>query len=364
MSFTIDDHKFDFEMDLSDSIEISSLNKKYNVSYSNKDLNELVNEIYLLNDFIFVDRNVFNLSEYTFKNRNVLIFDATEESKNIESVLKLTDNLYHNSFTKTNKLIVIGGGITQDVGGFAAAIYKRGIKWVYIPTTVLSMTDSCIGSKVTINRSSKNILGVFIAPDNVYISDYFLSTLSPDDILSGLGESLKLSLIGGITVFNYFKEKLAIKDYISIIKISSLVKKQIIEYDEFEEHDRKVLNYGHTIGHAIEATTNYFIPHGIAVLIGMFIKQQLFSDNKLNDEFNEINKLIIEMINPKFFNIEINFNNLIKHILSDKKNKGDQVCFILLDRIGKSIITYKHVSEFESKLNEIISYLFARVTYQ
>ena len=358
MSFTVDNRNFIVTLDLSDNIEIKSSKKVYNVSYSNKNVNTLVNEIYSLNDYVFVDRNVFNLSKVTFNNKNVLIFDAIEELKNIESVLKLTDKLNDINFTKINKLIVIGGGITQDVGGFAAAIYKRGVSWVYIPTTVLSMTDSCIGSKVSINRISKNILGVFNAPDIVYISDYFLNSLSNDDISSGLGESLKLSLIGGESIFNYFKEKLAIKDYISIIKISSLVKKQIIEYDEFETHDRKVLNYGHTIGHAIEATTNYFIPHGIAVMIGMYIKHKLFNDNK----YNEINELILELINPKFLNIDLNYNNLIKHMLSDKKNKGNKVCFILLDSIGKTQIIYKHISEFESELKKIMSELFAIIT--
>ena len=95
--------------------------------------------------------------------------------------------------------------ITQDIGGFAAAIYKRGLNWIFIPTTMLSMSDSCIGSKVSINRGSKNILGMFIAPDDIYISNYFLKSLSDDDIASGIGEILKLSLIGGELSYNLYK---------------------------------------------------------------------------------------------------------------------------------------------------------------
>lgn len=360
MEFKIDEIIFKGELDLSDHIEIKSAFKNYDVYYSSKNLDTLVKEIYINNDFIFIDRNVYNLSPDTFIDiKNILIFDAVEENKVIEFVLELTDKLYQINFTKKNKLIVIGGGITQDVGGFAAAIYKRGIKWVLIPTTVLSMTDSCIGSKVSINRTSKNILGMFVAPDNIYISDYFLYSLKYDDIMSGIGEALKLSVIGGKNVYDIFLEKLKKNDYVSIIKIASLVKRLIIEYDEFEVHIRKVLNYGHTMGHAIECTTNYFIPHGIAVMIGMLIKNKLFYNNK----HDEINNLIIKLVNDNFFDIEFNYDVFIKHILSDKKNKGNLVCFILLEEIGESKIFYTEKNKIEVKLKEILSELFKKVIY-
>jgi 3-dehydroquinate synthase len=358
MEFKIDNIQFNAEINLSNKIEIQSAFKTYDVFYSNEDLDKLIKNTYENNDFIFIDRNIYNLSPQTFNElNNVLIFDAVEKNKVIESVLILTDNLYKINFTKKNKLIVIGGGITQDVGGFAAAIYKRGIKWIFIPTTVLSMTDSCIGSKVSINRCSKNILGMFVAPDKIYISDYFLASLSKDDIISGIGEALKLSLIGGEIVYKLFLEKLKLKDYITIIKIASLVKREIIQYDEFEENIRKVLNYGHTIGHAIEATTEYFIPHGIAITIGMLIKNKLFYENKYDD----INNLILELVDPKFFNLDFDYSNFIKHILSDKKNKGQLVCFILLEEIGNSIIVYKDITEIELKLKDIMSKLFKKL---
>ena len=218
------------------------------------------------------------------------------------------------------------------------------------------MTDSCIGSKVSINRVSKNILGMFIAPDNIYISDYFLNSLSEDDIISGIGEALKLSLIGGETTYNLFLQKYKEKDYIAIIKIASLIKRLIIEHDEFEKHIRKVLNYGHTIGHAIESTTNYYIPHGIAVLIGMYIKNKLFYNNKYED----INNLILNMVNKQFFDIPFNFSSFIEHILSDKKNRGNDICFILLEDIGNTKITYKKIDDFFIPLQKIIADLFKK----
>ena len=136
-------------------------------------------------------------------------------------VLKIVDLLFEVKFNKKNKLLVIGGGITQDVGGFIAAIYKRGLKWILVPTTLLSMTDSCIGGKVCINRVSKNMLGLFCAPNKVIVSDYFIKSLKHDDIISGVGEALKLSLIGGNNTYvnfleNYNETKI---DYIRLLKL-------------------------------------------------------------------------------------------------------------------------------------------------
>jgi 3-dehydroquinate synthase len=358
MNFSVQDIIFSNELDFNDVIKIQSSRKIYDVAYSNKTLDTLINEIYKENDLIFIDKNVYNLSPSTFtcvKPTNIYIFTASEDTKTMDSVLKITDLLYNINFTKQNKMIVIGGGITQDVGGFAAGIYKRGINWVFIPTTILSMTDSCIGSKVSVNRISKNILSLFNAPNQIFISDFFLKSLSDDDIISGVGEALKLSLIGGEIPLLFFKEKYEQRDYISIIKMASLVKKQIIEYDEFENNVRNVLNYGHTIGHAIEGTTNYFIPHGIAVLIGMYV------ENKLLGLVNEINDIILGLVNQKFFNIEFDYSSFIKHMMSDKKNRGNDVCFIFLENIGSTKITYIHIDTINNNLKNILEQLFQSV---
>jgi 3-dehydroquinate synthase len=358
MNFNVNSVGFFLEMNLDDNIKIKSSRKTYDVFYSAKNIDDLVSEVYIEGDFIFIDANVYNLSPYTFQNiKNKMLFNAVEDNKNIESVLKLIDELYDLKFNKKNKLIVIGGGITQDVGGFAAAIYKRGSNWVFIPTTILSMTDSCIGSKVSINRGSKNMLGMFVAPSKIFVSDFFLKSLSNDDIVSGIGESLKLSLIGGEFAYKYFLDQYSQKNYINIIKLSSLIKKKIIEHDEFDENERRVLNYGHTIGHAIECTTNYFIPHGIAVLIGMYIKNKLFYD----DKHKEINNLILEMVNEKFFNIDFDYDIFIKHILSDKKNNGNEICFILLEGLGKTKFLFKNLQEINVNLKKIISSLFKKI---
>ena len=356
MNFQVNDTKFSGDLCLDDTLSISSLRHDYQVEYCNKTLHALITETYCQNDIVFIDRNVYNLSIDTFTpiQDKTYIFDATEETKNMTQVLKFTDMMYDNKFTRKNKVIVIGGGISQEVGGFASAIYKRGLDWVFMPTTILSMTDSCIGSKVSINTKSKNMLGLFVAPNKIIISDWFLNSLKYDDIISGVGEALKLSVIGGTDTYSLFKTYWKEKNYMNIIKLASLVKKQIIEYDEFEKSERKVLNYGHTIGHAIESTTSYAIPHGIAVLIGMYVKNKLFHDNK----HNEINELILEMVDIKFFKADFNYDVFISHVLADKKNEGDNVCFIVLDDIGKTNFVYKHISFMTDKLRKIMSELF------
>lgn len=359
MKFSVNNKIFENQIDNSNIVQIKSYNKLYNVSYSNKNTLELINELYEINDFILIDKNVYNLDNKCLDNiddKYYFLFDAIEDNKNIDSVLKIIDILYNLKFNKKNKLIVIGGGITQDIGGFISAIYKRGLNWIFIPTTILSMTDSAIGGKVGINRNSKNILALFISPNNIYISDYFLKSLKEEDIISGLGESLKLGLIGGEETYNIFKEnyKDDYKNYINIIKMSTSVKKEIVEYDELEKNERRVLNYGHTIGHSLESSCNYYIPHGISVLFGMYFINNLFYE----DKYNDLNNYILKMIPNKFKKIDISYNTFLGHILNDKKNDGDNVCFILLNNIGESIFVFKKLSEINEKLKNIFDLLF------
>lgn len=332
----------------------------YTVEYFNIYLEEILQKEYNCGDFIIIDSNVqkyyinidksnISKSPYTY-----YIFNANEENKTMSSVLDIIDKM--GNFTKKNKIIVIGGGITQDVGGFAAAIYKRGVDWILIPTTLLAITDSCIGGKVGVNHGSKNMVGLFSAPKKVIISDKFLDTLDHDMIMSGLGEALKLALIGGESTYNYFKLNMLSKNYNNIIKMGIVVKKIIIEKDEFEKYERKVLNYGHTIGHALEATTNYLIPHGIAVLIGMYLINNIF-DNELDID---INYTIYNLIDKKYLQINIDKQNLVKHILNDKKNDGDNICFIVLKSLGKTEITYHNILTIKYKLYLAINNLFKK----
>ena len=362
MNFTINNTVFtddNFSNNLlSDYLKIKSFNKVYDVIYKNMTLDKILTVIYTKNDFILIDRNIYKLYKCDFlinNDNNIYIYDALEDNKTMESVLDIIDVLYSKNFSKKNKLIVIGGGITQDVGGFVSTIFKRGIPWILIPTTLLAITDSAIGSKVNVNRSSKNMLGLFNAPDKIYISTKFLQSLNNDELMSGIGESYKLCLIGGSNVFNLFQENLLLQNYEIIIKLSILVKKIVIEYDELEKDERKALNYGHECAHALESVSKYEIPHGIAVLYGMLIVNKLFD---VNDKYYDINAQIYDLIPIKYKNLKLSYDIFIKHLLNDKKNDGTNICFIVLDDIGQISFQFRQLDIINDKLKEIFLKFF------
>jgi 3-dehydroquinate synthase len=342
MKFNVNDTGFSGEMDTTDKVEIKSYNKTYDVVYNQKSLDTLIHENYEINDFIVIDRNVYNIDTNCLSkidSKYYYIFDANEDNKNMESVLTIIDLLFHVKFNKKNKVLVIGGGITQDVVGFVCAIYKRGLKWLLIPTTLLSMTDSCIGGKVGVNRISKNMLALFYAPNRVIVSDYFLKSLKHDDIISGIGEALKLSLIGGGDTYQYFQKNYDTLNYINLIKMSTSIKKLVIEYDEFELLERKSLNYGHSFGHVIETLTNYQIPHGEAVLLGIQIINKLFTNSE------SISNIISNYTSlSKIKNI--NFHELVNRLSSDKKVTNGIISLVVVTKPGKTnFIDYK-IDEF------------------
>jgi 3-dehydroquinate synthase len=343
-TFYVNDTEFKIEDYSKNDFKVKSYDKIYDVDINSDTLEDLIKNNYNSGDYIIID-DYFKDHDLNVENKFVYYINAKEENKNITTVLQIVDYLYKNNFNKSNKLLVIGGGIIQDIGGFVAGIYKRGIKWLYIPTTLLSMTDSCIGGKVGINHFSKNMLGLFVSPQKVIISNCFLKTLSNDMIISGLGESLKLAIIGGLNEVNNFIQLYEKKDYLTIIKQSLVIKKAIIEYDELEKNERRVLNYGHTIGHAIEASTNFFIPHGIAVLFGMYYINNIFDING----FDKINKYILNMIPKKYF-IDINKEELIEHLKKDKKNEGDNICFIVPKEFGNFNIKFVELENIKQKI--------------
>ena len=297
-------------------------------------------------NFIFVDKNVNKIyKEKLWKKDHTLTLIANEENKTINSSLLIIDLLNKNNFTKKEILISIGGGITQDVTAFARSIFKRGINWTYFPTTLLSMADSCIGAKSAINYGgSKNLIGLFSAPKEVFINTTFLKTLDKRDVLSGYGEIIKLCIVGGKSTIEEFKK---VKDMQNgdllfkidvLIKTALIVKKSVITEDEFENNIRKALNYGHTIGHAIEPIVKYKIPHGIAVLIGMFIENYISNEYGYLDSLscNMLNKIIIDYIDKKSLSILklVTINELLHHMKKDKKNESTNISFAVPVAVG------------------------------
>jgi len=200
---------------------------------------------------------------------------ALETEKTWAGVERMLTFLQKNGCNKSSKLIVVGGGIMQDIATFSTHVYYRGISFEYVPTTLLSMADSCIGAKCGINFSNfKNQLGVFHSPCAIRICHRFLDTLSDTDIASGYGEIIKLALTGSEEAYEQTERAVGSGGFrclelSDLISMSLRVKKIVIEKDEYEIDLRRILNYGHTFGHALEAITSYAVPHGVGVAWGL-----------------------------------------------------------------------------------------------
>lgn len=289
---------------------------EYSVSFTSKDVNTFIQP----NDFIISDvrfKNIFNnITD------NIFYISAQEENKNIETVMNIIKVIKSN----IKRFVVIGGGLVQDVASFVSSIYNRGkIPWLYFPTTLLSMADSCIGSKTSLNTSFKNKLGTYCSPSNVYINMKFLDTLNDIQIKSGMGEILKLCMIGN--ALDMYKTL----DLKKLVKLCLIIKKSVIEEDLFDKNVRKGLNYGHTIGHAIEVVSNYTIPHGLAVVHGMLLINEIFGyKNSLFEQY------CLELVGDT----KINFTNIKKVIDQDKKTSdGTITCIVPSDPGYMNFIT-------------------------
>ena len=282
----------------------------------------------------------------------VHFFKANEMNKNFKSVNNILNILLYKNFSREDCLISVGGGITGDISGFAGSIFKRGLKFINVPTTLLSQVDSSIGGKTGINtKYGKNLVGSFYQP-NLVISDIqFLKTLPRREIICGYGEILKHSIIAN-KKFYYFLDKNNKK----IINLSSpfiekaifescKIKKNVVEKDEKEKGMRKILNFGHTFAHAYEASLGYSkkLNHGEAVILGMktalslSLKNNLLSKNDYNSIINHIAKVNLPAKIEKFFKIK-DLNKILSFMLKDKKNNTDKINLVLLKKIGSPII--------------------------
>ena len=295
-------------------------------------------------DVILVDENVQRL--YGVNHNKMIVVSATEENKSMEMVLNICEQLLSFGFNKGNRLVVIGGGIIQDLGAYTAKTFKRGVDWIFYPTTLLSQCDSCIGGKTALNfKTYKNQLALFSAPSEVIIDVNFLNTLTKEDIVSGYGEIVKLFLIGGQSYLDMIDST----DMEQLIYHSLSIKKAVIEFDEFEKSERRSLNYGHSFGHVIEPMVNYEIPHGEAVLLGIQIVNLLFDNNET----------ITNLIN-KFTSLQkikgLDIQKLVDGLKTDKKSVGKSISFVRVDTPGNTIFTNVQIDD---KLQEKVYEIFA-----
>ncbi len=299
------------------------------------------------NNVLLIDEKVWDLygSDIIITADRVFKATATEAFKTLDGVTEVLDFLQVREFTKGEQLIVVGGGIIQDIGAFVGAIYKRGIPWIYFPTTLLSMADSCIGGKAGVNyKGAKNQLALFSTPYHVTIHPQFLTTLPLEAITSGMGEVLKLCIIGGAYFIELYQAEVTKGQVHSKAALQTLimaaltVKKAIIEVDEFEINHRRSLNYGHTLGHAIEALSDYAIPHGQAVVIGMVLVNELSHQQGLLSaaDLKQFNTLCYDLISDAVLQqlARISFNNIMTLLQKDKKTVGAVTSFAFMEAPG------------------------------
>ena len=337
------------------NLKVNSIFGRYNV-YFKKSQTNFKNEI----NFLYViDKNIYKRYFKKFKHiSKILIVDAKEDNKSFEKMNKYLSFFQKNKVNKKTIVNCIGGGITQDITSFICSIYFRGIKWHFYPTTLLAQADSCIGSKSSINfNKSKNLIGCFYPPEKVFVNINFLKTLKDKEINSGIGEILKCGIISNSETFlkngNKYLKLTNYKKNLELFIYSSLqIKKKIIEKDEFDKKERKIMNYGHTFGHALESECNYKIPHGIAVNIGMDLANYLsmrynFIDQK---KYNQLNNILVKNF-TKFKNYKPNINNLCNYLNNDKKNtKKNFINAILLRNKKLRVTPLKLDGHFKSYL--------------
>lgn len=255
--------------------------------------------------------------------------------------MEIISNLVELDTKKNTLLIAIGGGITQDVSCFVASVLYRGIDWYFVPTTLLAQTDSCIGSKSSINyKDYKNLIGTFYPPISIIIHPQFVWTLTQRDYFSGLGEIAKIAAMNGRDGFYAFRGNLPAileKDEPALraeIEKTLFFKKGIIEIDEFDRDYRNILNYGHTFSHAFEAESHFLIPHGQAVTLGCMVANEISLSRGLipeqyrddmRDTFAEI--ISRELLSAKLFDGQ----KIIPIMRKDKKYTGNAHTCILVD---------------------------------
>ena len=300
------------------------------------------------NTVIVTDKNVEKL--YLSKCRKsledagvkteVFVIEPGEESKSGETYLKLINFLAEIPLTRTDFLVALGGGVVGDLTGFAAATYLRGIEVVQVPTTVLAAVDSSVGGKTAINlKAGKNLAGAFHQPVLVVQDCSTFNTLPEEIYRDGMAEVIKYGIIEDEKLFEYLKDKDKTEETIHTVVDKCVdIKRKFVEEDEFDRGIRQLLNFGHTIGHAIEKASDFEISHGNAVAKGMHMITKIsaekgWCDKNVSDEVDSI-------LTTYGFDLNVPYEKdvLIDIMLSDKKRKGDYIDLVIPKRIGKCVL--------------------------
>lgn len=287
---------------------------------------DLDRKILLISDDLIPNEYVLTVLSQ-LKNGFVLRFPHGEESKNLETYQKILSTLKEHKFDRHDAVIALGGGLTSDIAGFAASSYMRGIDFYVIPTTLLAQVDASVGGKVAVNfEGIKNLVGAFYQPKGVLIDINTLQTLDKRLFNEGMAEVIKMAATSDKDLFHDLEKMEDVCSNLEyIIYHALLIKKNVVEQDEKEHDLRKVLNFGHTIGHAIEAKSNGELYHGECVAIGMLYLTKGEAKNRIK---GLLEKFDLSTNNP------YSVQDLRDYILLDKKNDGEQITVVEVNKIG------------------------------
>ena len=305
------------------------------------------------NIYIITDENVANchlenlLSYMSSYNVRVYVLVPGEKSKSLEVVNDIYSDLIENNYDRFTTIISLGGGVVGDISGFIASTYLRGVDYIQVPTTLLAQVDSSIGGKVGVDFGKyKNMIGSFYFPIGDFIDVNLLNTLDKRELTSGLGEVLKYGIIRDYDFFNYTIEnmeeiyRLDDRVLLNIVKKSVSIKSKIVDLDEKDRDLRRILNFGHTIGHGIESLFGFSTyNHGEAVILGMMYESYISKELDLIDEeyFNEIFNALRNLVpnKPNIGTGDGSLSQIIDIISHDKKNVGGNIIFVLPVERGK-----------------------------
>ena len=282
------------------------------------------------------------------QNATVFTFKEGEQSKNIEVYSEILKALVENSFTRTDCVVAVGGGVVGDLSGFAAATFMRGIDFYNIPTTVLSQVDSSIGGKTAIDfMGLKNIVGAFYPPKKVLIDPNTLKTLDKRQISNGLAEAVKMAATNSKELFELFENEDALEIIDTVIEKALRIKKAVVEEDEHEAGLRKVLNFGHTLAHAVEsvnALENYC--HGECVSLGML---PMCSESVRERLAPVLKKLELPTV------LSADADEIVEACRHDKKAAGDKITVVFVPEIGKFELKKIPFAQYEKMIRKVLS---------
>lgn len=308
---------------------------------------------------LLVDKNLFALHQSLFTAFDPIIVKSGEAFKIQSTVDGIIDVMLERGYDRKAVLFAIGGGVTTDIGGYVASVYKRGIKYNQVPTSILAMVDAAIGGKNGVNTALyKNMVGTIYQPDNIIFDFSFLKTLPKEEWINGFAEIIKHSCIWDKEMFNELSEH-NIENFINdelltkkIIRKNIGIKAEIVCSDEFETGNRMLLNFGHTIGHALEKV--YDLKHGFAISLGMIAAANISAEIT---KFSSGDKELLRTLLDKYklpTSLAFDKESIWNGLLSDKKRNGDTMNFVLLDSIGEAKVMPIELTKLKALMEKAV----------